>query len=222
MKILTIIGTRPEIIRLSLIINKLDKICHHILVHTGQNFDTRLSDIFFRELEVRKPDYLLGIKEGSFTKQISSIFIKVERILLQEKPDKILILGDTNSGLSSIVAKKIGIPVYHLEAGNRCYDESVPEEINRKIIDHTSTFLLPYTKGSRNNLLHEGFKDKSIFVIGNPIYEVIKHFHLKIDHSRILEHLQLRPKKYFLVTIHRGENVDIKDRLISLMKALNI
>ena len=221
MKVMTVLGTRPEIIRLSIIIKKLDKYCQHILVHTGQNYDERLSEIFFRELDLRQPDYYLGVKEDTFGKQIGKILIGVEEVILKERPDKILILGDTNSGLASIIAKRMGIPVYHMEAGNRCFDYRVPEEVNRRIIDHSSTILLPYTYRSKENLLNEGINNEVIYVIGNPILEVIESFSDKIEKCDILKRLELVAKEYFLVTMHRAENVDIEDRLRNLILVLD-
>ena len=220
MKIITILGTRPEIIRLSCTIPKLDKLCHHILVHTGQNFDKNLSDVFFEQLQVRRPDYFLGIRGNTFGEQIGKIIIECEKILRHEKPDKILILGDTNSSLCAIVAKRLAIPVYHMEAGNRCYDDRVPEEINRRIIDHSSDILLPYTETSRTNLLKEGIQNNHIFVTGNPIFEVIQNNQNYITNSQIFNQLNVQSKKYFLVTIHRQENVDIKERLINILESL--
>ncbi len=220
MKIMTILGTRPEIIRLSIVINKLDIYCQHILVHTGQNYDERLSDIFFSELSVRQPDHYLGIREDTFSRQIGKILMAVEKVILKERPDRILVLGDTNSGLSSIIAKRMGIPVFHMEAGNRCFDDRVPEEVNRRIIDNCSTILLPYTYRSKENLLKEGISNEVIYVIGNPILEVIQSFSHKIESCSVLERLQLESEKYFLVTMHRAENVDIEDRLRNLVIAL--
>jgi len=222
MKILTVLGTRPEIIRLSIIIRKLDQITEHILVHTGQNYVESLSDIFFKELGVRTPDYSLGIKAESFGEQIGKIIAETEKIIIKEKPDRLLILGDTNSGLSAVSAKRLQIPVYHMEAGNRCYDDRVPEEVNRRIIDHSSDVLLPYTERSRQNLLREGIPGERIYVTGNPIYEVIQHYDKQIHQSKILKELGLRKNHYFLVTMHREENVDVKERLIGITTALNI
>lgn len=222
MKVMTILGTRPEIIRLSIIIKKLDKLCQHILVHTGQNYVESLSDIFFNELDIRKPDYALGIKATSFGEQIGRIISKTEKIMIKEKPDKILILGDTNSGLSAITAKKLRIPVYHMEAGNRCYDDSVPEEVNRRIIDHSSDILMPYTHRSKENLIREGIQRERIFVIGNPIYEVLNTYYQQIENSSVFSNLRLDKRKYFLVTMHRAENVDIEQRLLNLVKALEL
>lgn len=221
MKIMTVLGTRPEIIRLSQIISKLDKYCDHILVHTGQNYDKNLSDIFFDELNVRQPDYYLGIKAATFSEQIGLIIHKTGELLNQIEPDRILILGDTNSGLVAIVAARMGIPVYHLEAGNRCFDDRVPEEINRRVIDHSSTILMPYTIQSKENLVREGIERDRIFVIGNPIYEVLNTHQENIDSSKALEQYDVNEKPYFLVTMHRSENVDIPDRLANLFTGLS-
>ncbi len=221
MKIMTILGTRPEIIRLSLIIKKLDKYCDHILVHTGQNFDDSLSSIFFSDLGLREPDYYLGVRGDTFGEQVGKIIIETERVILKEKPERILILGDTNSGLVAIVAKRMGIPVFHMEAGNRCFDDRVPEEVNRKIIDHSSTILLPYTHRSKENLLNEGIAPEVIYVTGNPIYEVIKHYSKQIEDSEILNKLNVQPQNYFLVTMHRAETVDDEDRLKDLLVGLD-
>ncbi|QTL97690.1 UDP-N-acetylglucosamine 2-epimerase (non-hydrolyzing) [Iocasia frigidifontis] len=221
MKVMTILGTRPEIIRLSLIISKLDKLCEHLLVHTGQNYSTSLNNIFFQLLEIRKPDYYLNIKEKTFGKQLGRILCEIEEILNIERPDKVLILGDTNSGLAAIAAVKSGIPVFHLEAGNRCFDSKVPEENNRKVIDSIATYNLPYTPGSRENLLLTGIEKKKIFLSGNPIYEVLTYYKNQIKNSSILQDLKLEKNNYILVTIHRSENVDIKDRLEIIIKAIN-
>lgn len=222
MKVMTILGTRPEIIRLSRIIPKLDLLCDHVLIHTGQNFDSRLSDIFFKELNLRPPDYHLMISGETFGEQIGHIITDCERILMKERPDRLLILGDTNSGLAAIVAKRLRIPIFHMEAGNRCYDDHVPEEVNRRIIDHSSDILMPYTERSRQNLLREGIPGERIFVTGNPINEVINYYDLEIRQSRILAELELEPKRYFLVTMHRAENVDVEERLFGLIKAFDL
>ena len=220
MKITTILGTRPEIIRLSLIIEKLDRLCDHVLVHTGQNYDVNLKGVFFQQLGVRQPDHLLDVRGDSFGEQIGKIISASEKVLLSEKPDRLLVLGDTNSSLAAIVAKRMGIPVYHMEAGNRCYDDRVPEEVNRRLIDHSSDVLMPYTERSRANLLREGIEGNRIYVTGNPIFEVIQHYDTAIRKSSILRKLRLESGKYFLVTMHREENVDIEDRLRSLTQAL--
>lgn len=218
MKILTILGTRPEIIRLSRIVAKLDQLCDHVVVHTGQNYDVNLNDIFFQQLGVRAPDHYLGAK-GSFGEQLGTIVAGMERVFDREKPDRFLVLGDTNSSLGAIAAKRMGIPVYHMEAGNRCYDDRVPEEVNRRIIDHSSDVLLPYTERSRQNLLREGIAGERIYVTGNPINEVINHYQPQIAQSHILEELGVEAGNYFLVTMHRAENVDIKERIESLTMA---
>ena len=221
MKVMTVLGTRPEIIRLSLIIKKLDKYCDHVLVHTGQNFEDSLNTVFFTDLKLREPDYYLGVRGDSIAEQIGKMLIETEKVILKEKPERILILGDTNSGLVSIIARRMGIPVFHMEAGNRCFDDRVPEEINRRVIDHSSSVLLPYTSRSKENLLNEGIRGELIHVIGNPIFEVIEHYAGEIENSRILDKLKLKPQKYFLVTAHRAENVDDKERLGNLLKALD-
>jgi UDP-N-acetylglucosamine 2-epimerase (non-hydrolysing) len=220
MKVITILGTRPEIIRLSCVIEKLDNLCDHCLVHTGQNFDANLSDVFFSQLGVRTPDYYLGVRSASFGEQIGMIIAESEKVFQSERPDRLLLLGDTNSALSAIVAKRMGIPVYHMEAGNRCYDDRVPEEVNRRIIDHSSDVLMPYTERSRQNLLREGIAGERVYVTGNPIYEVIKHYQPQTSQSTILTKLGLKQGGYFLVTMHRAENVDIPERLKELAYAL--
>lgn len=220
---MTILGTRPEIIRLSLIIKKLDQYADsHILVHTGQNFTSSLSEIFFQQLKVRTPDYVLLNQQQTLGEQLAAIFKKLETIFLSEKPDKVLVLGDTNSGLSSILAERMGIPVIHMEAGNRCFDLEVPEEKNRRIIDAVSSFNLPYTPQSKENLLNEGIPSKRIYLSGNPIYEVLNHYNNEIEQSVILEKLNLDKEDYFLVTAHRAENVDHEDRLLEIMKGINL
>jgi len=219
MKVLTILGTRPEIIRLSCTIAKLDELCEHVVVHTGQNHDFNLNDIFFQQLGVRKPDYFLDAR-GTFGEQIGIILSEIEKVLRKVKPDKFLVLGDTNSSMAAIIAKRMGIPVYHMEAGNRCYDDRVPEEVNRRLIDHSSDVLLPYTERSRANLLREGIRGERIYVTGNPIYEVIQHYDAQIRRSSVLEELQLEAQRYFLVTMHREENVDVKERLTGVITAL--
>ena len=221
MKVMTILGTRPEIVRLSLVIPSLDSLCEHVLVHTGQNFDPHLSDVFFNELKIRKPNYSLGVESNSFAQQVGEIMLRSEQALASEKPDRLLILGDTNSGLSAIVAKRMGIPVYHMEAGNRCFDDRVPEEVNRRIIDQSSDILMPYTERSRQNLVREGFPSNRVFVIGNPIFEVVQNHEAEIRASKVLKELALKAHGYFLVTMHRAENVDVERRLRSLKRALD-
>lgn len=220
MKIMTIFGTRPEIIRLCLIMKILDQHCEHVVVHTGQNFHPGLSDIFIKELEVRDPDIHLGVRSAGFADQLGRILLGVEKALDDHKPDKVLILGDTNSALSAIVAARRGIPVFHMEAGNRCFDDRVPEEVNRRIIDHSSTVLLPYTERSKENLVAEGIERDRIYVTGNPINEVIRNYTATIDESEVLEKLKVKAFEYLLVTLHRAENVDIPERLASILEGL--
>ena len=223
MKVMTILGTRPELIRLSLIIPKLDQLAErHILVHTGQNTDPKLCDIFFSELGIRRPDYQFAPDGHSFGKQIGIMFEKMEQLLLRERPDRVLVLGDTNSALCAVLAERMGIPVYHMEAGNRCYDMTVPEEVNRKIIDAVSSYNLPYTPGARDNLLREGIEPHRIWTSGNPIFEVLNHFREQIDASDILKRMGLSPRAYVLVTAHRAENVDNEGRLRSIVKGLKL
>jgi UDP-N-acetylglucosamine 2-epimerase (non-hydrolysing) len=219
MKIATVLGTRPEIIRLSLIIGKLDRLTQHRVIHTGQNFDPMLSDVFFRELGVRAPDRYLGAA-GGLAHQVGQILAGCEQAFVDDRPDRLLILGDTNSGLSAYMAKRLGIPVFHLEAGNRCHDDRVPEEVNRRVIDHCSDILMPYTERSRDNLLREGIAGRRIFVTGNPIGEVIDHFRPQIDASDALERMEVDEQGYVLVTLHRAENVDVPARLCGLVDAL--
>ena len=220
MKVMTLLGTRPEIIRLCRVIAELDNLCCQVLVHTGQNYDANLSDIHFQQLGVRAPDHYLGAT-GTFGEQIGTILAGCERLMLAEKPDRFLVLGDTNSSLGAIMAKRLGIPVYHMEAGNRCYDDRVPEEANRRIIDHSSDVLMPYTERSRQNLLREGIPGQRIYVTGNPIYQVIQHHDRLIRQSTVLARLELQAGRYFLVTMHRAENVDVEQRLTGLTVALD-
>src|ERR1017187_5529676 len=220
MKIMTILGTRPEIIRLSGVIRLLDRNADHILAHTGQNYDGRLSQIFFDELGVRDPDVFMGVRADGFAGQIGQILERSEALLLRHRPDRLLILGDTNSGIAALVARRLGIPVYHMEAGNRCYDDRVPEEVNRRVIDHSSSVLLPYTQRSRENLLREGFATNHVYVTGNPIGEVIQGVSERIQASSVLEEYELQEGRYFLVTLHRAENVDIERRLRGILAAL--
>lgn len=210
---MTIFGTRPEIIRLSLVMKILDQHCEHITVHTGQNYDENLSDVFIRELGVRTPDEHFGVRSSSFGDQAGQILAKADAAMSEHQPDKVLILGDTNSALSAIAAARRGIPVFHMEAGNRCFDDRVPEEVNRRIVDHSSTILLPYTERSKENLVDEGICRERIFVTGNPIKEVLDNFEPRIEASSILGDLGVDPFEYLLVTLHRAENVDIGVRL---------
>ncbi|MEP6923414.1 MAG: UDP-N-acetylglucosamine 2-epimerase (non-hydrolyzing) [Pyrinomonadaceae bacterium] len=220
MKVMTIFGTRPEIIRLSLIMRLLDQHSDHTTVHTGQNYTESLSDVFLRDLEVRTPDFHLSLQSKNFGEQIGQILTKADAILDEVKPDKLLLLGDTNSALTAIVAARRGIPVFHMEAGNRCYDNRVPEEVNRKIIDHASQILMPYTERSKENLVREGIERDRIFITGNPINEVILSYNDKIEDSDALERLGVKQYEYFLVTLHRAENVDLPMRLKKIFNGL--
>ena len=222
MKVVTVLGTRPEIIRLRCVIDVLDEAVDHVLVHTGQNFHDRLGRLFFDELELREPDHHLGIESTGFADQVAQIIATTGKVLEAENPDALLVLGDTNSGLSSIVAKRMGIPVYHMEAGNRCFDDRVPEEVNRRVIDHCSSVLMPYTHRSKENLLAEGIERRRIFVTGNPIREVLLRYDDQIKASGILNKLGVQPQEYFLVTAHRAETVDDEFRLTSLIRSLDV
>jgi len=219
-KILTILGTRPEIIRLSRIMPKLDSLCDHHVLHTGQNYDATLNDIFFEQLKLRKPDHVL-VSQGSIGQQLAAIMVGVEQYINKFTPDAVLVLGDTNSGLSAIVCERMGVPVYHMEAGNRCYDMLVPEEKNRRLIDSISTVNLPYTELSRQNLLREGAQNNRVFVTGNPIKEVLDYYHDQIEASDILTQLTVQQDKYIIATAHRAENVDNPVRLRNIFNALD-
>ena len=221
MKVLTLVGTRPELIRLCIIIEKLDKLVDHVLVYTNQNYDPNLSTIFFEELGIRKPDYYFKNEANSTDEFLSKSFSEFSSVLDNERPDKVLVLGDTNSGLLAMLAAKRGIPVYHMESGNRCFDERVPEETNRRIIDGFSKYNLPYTENSKQNLLNEGYHKNYVFKTGNPIYEVLCKFSDKIHSSTILEKLNIEKRSFVLVTAHRAENVDDKDSLNNIVRAIN-
>lgn len=221
LKVITIIGTRPEIIRLSEVIKTLDQCFEHILVHTGQNWDYTLNEIFFTDLELRQPNYYLNSIGQSLGETIGNIIAKSYELLIKEMPDALLILGDTNSALSAIAAKRLKIPIFHMEAGNRCFDQNVPEEINRKIVDHIADINLPYTEHSRRYLLAEGISKEHVFVTGSPLPEVIHSHFEAIKASNILTTLNLTSNNYFLVSAHREENIDHEGHFISLMSALN-
>jgi len=221
MKVMTVMGTRPEIIRLSAVIKACDKYFEHVLVHTGQNWDYNLNEIFFKELELRKPDYYLDAVGENLGETIGNIIAKSFNLLKEVNPEALLILGDTNSALSAIAAKRLKIPVFHMEAGNRCFDQNVPEEINRKIVDHISDINLPYTEHSRRYLLSEGIKKEYIFVTGSPMPEVLNNFRDSINKSKALTELKLEKDEYILVSAHREENIDIEDNFINLMNSLN-
>ncbi len=221
LKLITILGTRPEIIRLAEIINLADKNFNHILVHTGQNYDYELNEIFFEDLGIRKPDYFLNVAGLHLGITIGNVISKSYEVLENEKPDAILVLGDTNSVLCTIAAKRLKIPIFHMEAGNRCFDQNVPEEINRKISDHISDINLTYTENSRRYLLSEGFRKDHVFVTGSPLYEVLIKHENNINNSKVLEKFNLTKGKYFVVSAHREENIDLNNNLNLLAKSLN-
>jgi UDP-N-acetylglucosamine 2-epimerase (non-hydrolysing) len=221
LKVITVVGTRPEIISLACVIPLFDKYTKHILVHTGQNYDYELNQIFFEDLELRKPDYFLNVDTSSLGHVLGETLIKIEEILDQEKPDAMLILGDTNASIAAIMAKRKHIPIYHMEAGNRSFDANVPEEINRKMIDHIADFNLVYTENSRRHLLAEGLPHRRVYVTGSPMYEVLMRYLPKIKQSNALNELDLQQRKYFLVSVHREENVDYPDNLKRIGLVLN-
>ena len=221
LKLMTILGTRPEIIRLSAVMRCADKYFHHIIVHTGQNYAAELNEIFFQDLKLREPDYFLNAVGSNLGETMGKIICESYQVLQQEKPDAVLILGDTNSALSAISAKRLKIPIFHMEAGNRCWDWNVSEMINRKIVDHISDINLPYTEHSRRYLLSEGIDGKTIFVTGSPMREVLHHAMPQIETSDVLKRLSLTEGQYILVSAHREENIDIEDNFISLMNAIN-
>lgn len=220
LKVVTFVGTRPEIIRLSVLLPKLDVHTSHTFVHTGQNSAPMLNDVFFRELELRAPDYHLNVDVSSLGASLGETLLKAEQILLDVKPDAVLVLGDTNSSIAAIVAERMHIPVYHLEAGNRSFDSNVPEELNRKLVDHVASFNLPYTEHARQNLLREGLHPRRIQKTGSPIPEVYRKFEDKIKSSMILEELGLQSDGYILVSVHRQENVDSPERLHAVLACL--
>lgn len=221
MKLMTVVGTRPEIIRLSAVIPHLDRTVDHTLVHTGQNYDYEMSEIFFAELGVRKPDAFLGSGGMSLGHSLGTIFVGLEELIAADRPDAFLVLGDTNSCLSALIAKRLQIPVYHMEAGNRSFDENVPEEINRRLIDHISDFNLVYTEHARRNLLAEGLAARRIHLTGSPMREVLSLQREKIESSTVLERLGLTEGAYFLASLHRQENVDDGERLIRALDSLS-
>jgi UDP-N-acetylglucosamine 2-epimerase (non-hydrolysing) len=223
MRVMTILGTRPELIRLSLVFERFDEVgIDHVLVHTGQNYDPLLSDIFFSELGLNAPDVYLGIRGERAGQRIGRIIAESEAALLEYEPDALLILGDTDSGLSAIAAARLGIPIFHMEAGNRCFDWAVPEEKNRRLIDHISDWLLPYTARSREHLVDEGIERTRILVSGNPITDVLEHFRPGWEASRVLDSLDLQSDGYMLVTAHRQETVDVPHRLKALCSGLDL
>ena len=221
MKVATIVGTRPEIIRLSRVMAALDRHMQHVLVHTGQNYDFELNQIFFDDLGVRPPDHYLEAAGRTAAETIGQIIARADDVLRELRPDAVLILGDTNSCLAAIAAKRLKIPVFHMEAGNRCFDERVPEEINRRIVDHIADVNLPYSAISREYLLREGLPSDRIITTGSPMYEVIHHYRPKMESSTVLEKLSLEPHNYFLVSAHREENIDSPERFKKLVRIIN-
>lgn len=220
LKVVTIVGTRPEIIRLSRLIPMLDEYTNHVFVHTGQNSDPLLNEVFFEDLGLRMPDYYLNVDTSSMGSVMGDTLKKSEEIFLKEKPDAVMILGDTNSAIASVVAERMHIPVYHMEAGNRSFDNNVPEELNRKMVDHVASFNLPYNDYSMRNLLDEGIHPRFIQKTGSPIREIYEHYKTKISASTAVEDLGLTPNGYFLVSVHRQENVDLPERLEQVLSCL--
>ena len=221
LKLMTVLGTRPEIIRLSAVMRCADRYFDHVMVHTGQNYDPSLNEIFFQELGLRAPNYYLGAVGSDLGETMGNIIAQSYKIMVAEKPDAVLILGDTNSALSAISAKRLKIPIFHMEAGNRCWDWNVSEMINRKIVDHISDINLPYTENSRRYLLSEGIDGKTIFVTGSPMREVLAAHMQEIENSDVLDRLGLEKGKYILVSAHREENIDLEENFLSLMNAIN-
>jgi len=220
LKVMTIVGTRPELIRLSRVIARLDEAVNHVLVHTGQNYDFTLNQVFFQDLGIRKPDHLLGVDTSSLGRVLGETLIRIEGVLLEERPGAVLVLGDTNSSIAAVMAKRMRIPVYHMEAGNRCFDDNVPEETNRRMVDHVADFNLVYTEHARRNLLAEGLHPRRIMLTGSPMREVLAAYRAQIDASEVLTRLDLTEGGYFLVSAHREENVDSPERLTMLLDCL--
>ena len=221
MKVMTVIGTRPEIIRLSRVIAKLDEHCEHVLVHTGQNYDYELNEIFFQDLGIRKPDYFLDAAGANSAQTIGNVIIASDHVLAKIQPEALLVLGDTNSCLAAITAKRRKVPIFHMEAGNRCFDMRVPEEVNRRIVDHTADINLPYSSIAREYLLAEGLPSDRIIKTGSPMFEVLNHYRAGIENSDILERLNLEENKFFVVSAHREENIDSNKNFLKFSKVLN-
>lgn len=220
LKVMTVLGTRPEIIRLACVMDRLDQTVDHRIVHTGQNWDFELNELFFQELGVRKPDHFLGVDPSTLGTVLGNILIGIEPILKEERPDAFLVLGDTNSSIAAMIAKRMRIPVYHMEAGNRCFDANVPEEVNRRVIDHLADFNLTYTEHARRNLLAENLHPRRVYVSGSPMREVLERYRASIDASPILDELGLEAGKYYIVSVHREENVDAPENLRELLATL--
>lgn len=222
MKVMTVVGTRPEIIRLAAVIKRLDATpgIEHVLVHTGQNYDYSLNQVFFDDLGLRAPDHYMGVDTSSLGNVLGGVLVGTEKVLLDEKPDAMLVLGDTNSCVATVMGKRMRVPTYHMEAGNRCFDENVPEETNRRLVDHVADFNLAYTEHARRNLLNEGLHPRRILVTGSPMHEVLEEFREQIEGSDALDRLSLTSGEYFLVSAHREENVDLPERLEKLLECL--
>lgn len=220
LKVMTVLGTRPEIIRLACVIDRLDREVDHTLVHTGQNWDFELNEVFFQEMGVREPDHFLGVDPTSLGTVLGNILIGIEPLLKEVRPDAFLVLGDTNSAIAAIIAKRLRIPVYHMEAGNRCFDANVPEEVNRRLIDHLADFNLTYTEHARRNLLQENLHPRRVYVSGSPMREVLDRYRSQIEASEVLDELGLEAGKYFIVSVHREENVDAPENLRALLATL--
>lgn len=223
MKVMTIVGTRPEVIKLCRVIHTLDSHTRHVLVHTGQNHDYELNQVFFDQLEIRKPDHFLSVVAATLGETLGNILARAYDVMALEKPEALLLLGDTNSCLAAIVAKRLKIPIFHMEAGNRCFDQRVPEELNRRIVDHVSDINLTYSDHARDYLLREGLPPERVIKTGSPMYEVLSHYQTRISESKILNVLQLKPGEYFVVSAHREENVDSPaqfDKLLDLLKTV--
>lgn len=221
LKVMTILGTRPEIIRLSRVMARLDDFTDHVIVHTGQNWDYELNEVFFEDLGVRKPDHFLGTGGGTLGETLGKILSESEKVLAKERPDAVVVLGDTNSAISAIMARRMKVPIYHMEAGNRSFDRNVPEETNRKLVDHMSDFNLVYTEHARRHLLSEGCHHRRIYLTGSPMREVLDYYRDRIEASDVLSRLELKDRGYFIVSLHREENVDGASRLSALVDALN-
>ncbi|MDH6166707.1 UDP-N-acetylglucosamine 2-epimerase [Variovorax boronicumulans] len=221
LKVMTVVGTRPEIIRLSRVLVQLDEQCEHILVHTGQNYDYELNQIFFDDLEIRRPDHFLNAAAAGAAQTIGQIIIAIDAVLASEKPDALLVLGDTNSCMAVLPAKRRKVPVFHMEAGNRCFDQRVPEEINRRIVDHTADINLTYSSIAREYLLREGLPPDMVIKTGSPMAEVLAHYRQKIESSDVLDRLGLREEKFFLISAHREENIDSDQNFNKLVQVLN-
>lgn len=221
LKVTTVLGTRPEIIRLSRVVARLDRFADHRIVHTGQNWDYELNEVFFSDLGLRKPDAFLGVDTTSLGSVLGGILIEIEKEFKAHRPDALLVLGDTNSAIAAIMARRMKIPIYHMEAGNRSFDQNVPEETNRRLVDHISDFNLVYTEHARRHLLSEGLPHRRVYLTGSPMREVLEHYRPQIEASDVLSRLDLRPDGYFIVSLHREENVDSKERLSALVAALN-